>query len=105
MARRLFNVGLPVDKHGITITYISVDLAHHAIFRANAGKGGINSVIGALRCLKFHIYKSDISLNIGQLIKAIKDHNYILHSLKLDPVFLKRNKLNDVLMKRNIYFV
>ena len=52
-----------------------------------------------------YIYKNDISLNIGQLIKAIKDHNYILHSLKLDPVFLKRNKLNDVLMKRNIYVV
>ena len=33
-----------VDKHGITIliTYISVDLAHHDIFRAKIGKGGIN---------------------------------------------------------------
>ena len=32
-----------VDKHGITIytTYISVDLAHHEIFRAKSGKGGI----------------------------------------------------------------
>ena len=32
-----------VDKHGITIlyTYISVDLAHHEIFRAKVGKGGI----------------------------------------------------------------
>ena len=38
-----------VDKHGITIlyhlhqctTYISVDLAHHEIFRAEVGKGGI----------------------------------------------------------------
>ena len=31
------------DKHGITIytTYISVDLAHHEIVRANVGKGGI----------------------------------------------------------------
>ena len=33
-----------MDKHGITIftTYISVDLAHHEIFRAKAGKGGIS---------------------------------------------------------------
>ena len=33
-----------VDKHGITIytTYISVDLAHHNIFRAKVGKGGIS---------------------------------------------------------------
>ena len=37
-----------VDKHGITnlyhltyTTYINVDLAHHEIFRAKAGKGGI----------------------------------------------------------------
>ena len=32
-----------VDKHGITIftTYISVDLAHHEIFHAEVGKGGI----------------------------------------------------------------
>ena len=36
-----------VNKHGITIlyTYISVDLAHHEIFRAKVGKGGINSKI------------------------------------------------------------
>ena len=33
-----------VDKHGLTIlyTYISVDLAHHVIFCAEVGKGGIN---------------------------------------------------------------
>ena len=32
-----------VDKHGITIfiTCISVDLAHHEIFLAKVGKGGI----------------------------------------------------------------
>ena len=31
-----------VDKHGIFhTTYISVDLAHHEIFRAKVGKGGI----------------------------------------------------------------
>ena len=29
-----------VDKHGTT--NISVDLAHHEIFRAKVGKGGIN---------------------------------------------------------------
>ena len=35
------------DKHGITIysTYISVDLAHHEIFHAKVGNGGINSCI------------------------------------------------------------
>ena len=33
-----------VDNHGITslYTYISVDLAHHEIFRAKVGKGGIS---------------------------------------------------------------
>ena len=32
-----------VDKHGILFytTYISVDRAHHEIFRAKVGKGGI----------------------------------------------------------------
>ena len=32
-----------VDKHGIIFytTYISVDLAHHEIFCAKVGKGGI----------------------------------------------------------------
>ena len=35
-----------VDKHGITIytSYISVDLAHHEIFRAKVGKGGIKCI-------------------------------------------------------------
>ena len=32
-----------VDKHGINTTYISVELAHHEIFRAKVGKGGIKS--------------------------------------------------------------
>ena len=34
---------IQVDKHGITIIYhlLSVDLAHHEIFRAKVGKGGI----------------------------------------------------------------
>ena len=33
-----------VDKHGITFytTYISVNLAHHEIYRAKVGKGVIN---------------------------------------------------------------
>ena len=34
-----------VDKHGITIfytTYTSADIAHHEVFRAKVGKGGIN---------------------------------------------------------------
>ena len=36
-----------VDKHGITIytTNISVDLAHHEIFHAQVGKGGIKKLI------------------------------------------------------------
>ena len=41
-----------VGKHGITTMnfipptlYTSVDLAHHEIFRANVGKGGILNVI------------------------------------------------------------
>ena len=36
-----------VDKHGITFytTYISVDLAHHKIFRAKVDKGGIKASI------------------------------------------------------------
>ena len=36
-----------VDKHGITILYlyICVDLAHHEIFRAEVGKGGIKLVL------------------------------------------------------------
>ena len=33
-----------VDKHGVLFytTYISVDFAHHKIFCAQVGKGGIN---------------------------------------------------------------
>ena len=32
-----------VNKHGIIYTtYISVDLAHHEVFHAKVGKGGIN---------------------------------------------------------------
>ena len=32
-----------VDKHGLTILYHLHHLAHHEIFRANVGKGGIKS--------------------------------------------------------------
>ena len=45
-----------MDKDGITslYLYISVDLAHHEIFRAKGAKGGINVVVhilpGPLRC-------------------------------------------------------
>ena len=43
-----------VDKHGITIytTYISVDLAHHEIYCAKIGKGGIN--VDTLKAWKVH---------------------------------------------------
>ena len=48
---RAFASGLSyvqVDEHGITIfsTYISVDLAHHDIFCAKVGKGGIRICLG-----------------------------------------------------------
>ena len=36
---------IQADNHNILLfytTYISVDLAHHEIFRDNVGKGGIN---------------------------------------------------------------
>ena len=41
-----------VDKHGITILfhYISVDLAHHEIFHAKAGKGGIKWHAALVNC-------------------------------------------------------
>ena len=39
-------------------TYISVDLAHHEIFRAEVGKGGINML------LLFYITKYYISRDI-----------------------------------------
>ena len=47
---RALTIGLScvqVDKHGVIIytTYISVDLAHHEIFRSEVGKCGIKSVI------------------------------------------------------------
>ena len=37
----------PVDNHGITIytTYSSINLAHHEIFRAKVGKGGIIDIM------------------------------------------------------------
>ena len=40
---------IQVDKQGITIntTYISVDLARHAIFRAKVGKGAVKSLNNA----------------------------------------------------------
>ena len=49
-----------VDKHGITIytTYISVDLAHHEIFCAKAGRGGtrcFSRICFALSQLGFNI--------------------------------------------------
>ena len=39
-----------VDKYGITILYhfISVNLAHHEIFRAKVGNGDIMTLIGGL---------------------------------------------------------
>ena len=52
-----------MDKHGITFytTYISVDIAHHEIFRAQVGKGGIkttkHSVI-RMRIIKWKVFLS-----------------------------------------------
>ena len=41
---------IQVDNHGISlcITYNSVDLAYHEIFRAKVGKGGIKSLTSSL---------------------------------------------------------
>ena len=46
-----------VGKHGISIytTYISVDLAHHEIFRAKVGKGGIKVVSCDTQYLLFYM--------------------------------------------------
>ena len=43
-----------VDKHGISnfSTYISVDIAHHEIFRAKVGKSGINVFIHHILSVK-----------------------------------------------------
>ena len=50
---RALSSGLPyvqVDKHGITIyiTNSSVNLAHHEIFHAKVGKGGIITYINVI---------------------------------------------------------
>ena len=48
-------------------TYISVDLAHHKIFRAKVGKGDIKSVIHALifRLRIKHIPGLQLNKNVG----------------------------------------
>ena len=38
-----------VDKHGITVLYHLHHLAHHEIFRAKVGKGGMSVSFGAPR--------------------------------------------------------
>ena len=43
-------------------TYISVDLAHHEIFCAKVGKGGINSSINGNRMVKFKEIKMIIRI-------------------------------------------
>ena len=47
-----------VDKHGITIhtTYISLDIAHHEIFRAKVGKGGISTLFQCVGSIGFILY-------------------------------------------------
>ena len=42
LASGLFYMYVQVNKHGITILYISVDLAHRKIVRAKVGKDGIS---------------------------------------------------------------
>ena len=49
-----------MDKHGITILY---HLAHHEIFRAKVGKGGI------LKCSSKYIFFFLLSINIESWIK------------------------------------
>ena len=60
-----------VDKHGITIytTYISVDLAHHEIFRAEVGKGGINCKEEWKNCVIYSCIKKKATLNSPALLK------------------------------------
>ena len=47
-----------MDKHGIIMlyTYISVDLAHHEIFHAKVGKGGIKTMSGFTTSHDIHDY-------------------------------------------------
>ena len=47
-----------VDKHGIKLfytTYISVNLAHHEIFGAKVGKGGIKAYARLTLCLPCYL--------------------------------------------------
>ena len=51
-----------VDKHCVTIytTYVSVDLAHHEIFRAKVGNGGVIRVNLQLVQIKSNIMQSPV---------------------------------------------
>ena len=53
-----------VDKRGITIytTYISVDLAHHEIFRAKDGKGGMKICIHDYTIIKKNNFHSRVQM-------------------------------------------
>ena len=80
-----------VDKHGITIlyTYISVYLAHHEIYRAKVGMGGINkkkthnnnsifTVVNILSTKRINVFSFRrcsifilLAINISFIIKSI----------------------------------
>ena len=55
-----------VEKHGIAIytTYISVDLAHHKIFRAKVNKGGFNGPSREDTCL-WGFLESDVQTRLA----------------------------------------
>ena len=77
-----------MDKHGLTIytTYISVDLAHHEIFRATVitryilrakvGKGGINTCNNVafhvcLNCFPRYMFMVFRMKNISNMVKFL----------------------------------
>ena len=46
-------------------TYISVDLAHHKIFRAKVGKGGINLInLGSETCIHHELLNSENEVSL-----------------------------------------
>ena len=68
-----------VNKHGITFytTYISVDLAHHEIFRAKVGKGGIILITAffSLVTLLTHLYCSCFhTFAVGLMRRTVTQH-------------------------------
>ena len=74
-----------MDKHGITIytTYISVDLAHHEVFCAKVGKGGIIPVTRP--CSKPHSLSTFMQKYIGATT-TLNIQSFHLNSMGLNIV-------------------